>query len=144
MSGREVGYYGPSDYDVGIGCMTVLIAVLGIPLMLALLTLSLQGEPAESTVSEAASEFEGAVNDVPINAGDERAMHAVGLPTKRDVLEWHETGRWGYGRFEDGEWVVRTFDSCPTARPSGTGYTGWTTRIPRFVFDERGTKWRSS
>ena len=134
MSGRATGYYGPSDADVGIGCMTVLIAVLGIPLMFALLILSLQGEPAESTVSEPTSEFASTVNDAPINAGDERAMHAVGLPTKRDVLEWHETGHWGYGRYEDGKWVVRTFDELPDGAVVWDGIYGLDNADPAFRF----------
>ena len=113
MSGRGAGYYGPSDADVGIGCVTVLLIVLGIPLMLAVLLLSFQSGPVEGAGSEPASEFATPASDVPINAGDERAMHAVGLPTRADVLEWHETGHWGYGRFEDGEYVVRTFDELP-------------------------------
>lgn len=114
MSGREVGYYGPSDYDVGIGCVSVLVIALGIPLIIALVVFAFQGEaPAPEPARPAEASFADAVSDVPVNAGDERAMHAVGLPTKRDVLEWHETGRWGYGRFEGGEWVVRTFDELP-------------------------------
>ena len=111
MSGRDVGYYRPSDADVGIGCTAVLAVALGIPLLIALAVLALQGEgPAPDPTQSADAAFAGTVGDVPINAGDERAMHAVGLPTKQDVLEWHETGRWGYGRYEGGEYVVRSFD----------------------------------
>ena len=113
MSGREMGYYGPSDADVGIGCVTVLIAALGIPLLVALAVFAFQGEASQPGPPHVDEEFTSSVGDVPISAGDERAMHAAGLLTKADVLEWHETGRWGYGRFEGGEYVVRTFDELP-------------------------------
>lgn len=134
MSGRESGYYGPSDADVGVGCMAVLIAVLGIPLAIALLALSFGGEPAENAGHGAAPEFVVSVNDAPINAGDERAMHAVGLPTKRDVLEWHETGSWGYGRYEGGEWVVRTFDELPDGAAVWDDIYGLDNADPAFRF----------
>jgi hypothetical protein len=134
MSGRGAGYYGPSDADVGIGCATVLVIVLGIPLMLAVLLLSFQSGPVEGSASGSASEFAGAVSDVPINAGDERAMHAVGLPTRADVLEWHETGHWGYGRFEDGEYVVRTFDELPDGAEVWDEVYGLDNADPAFRF----------
>lgn len=134
MSGRDAGYHGPSDADVGIGCMTVLVAVLGIPLTLAILLMSFQGEPVESADSETSSRFAAPASDVPINAGDERAMHAVGLPTKADVLEWHETGHWGYGRYEDGEYVVRTFDELPDGAAVWDGIYGLDNADPAFRF----------
>ena len=134
MNGREVGYYGPSDRDVGVGCVTILIVVLGIPLMVALLVLSFQGEPVEGAAYEPPSGFSGPVGDVPINAGDERAMHAVGLPTRADVLEWHETGRWGYGRFEGGEYVVRTFDELPKGAAFWDGVYGLDSADSAFRF----------
>ena len=102
MGGREFGYYGPSDSDVGVGCASILVIVLGVPLALALLVLSFQGEPVDSASARSSSEFASPVSDVPINAGDERAMHAVGLPTKQDVLEWHETGKWELEDNDDG------------------------------------------
>ena len=134
MGGREFGYYGPSDADVGFGCISVLVIVLGIPLALALLVLSFQGEPVGCTATQSASEFSNPVNDTPINAGDERAMHAVGLPTKADVLEWHETGRWGYGRYEDGEYVVRTFTELPDGAELWDGIYGLDNADPAFRF----------
>ena len=134
MGGREFGYYGPSDADVGIGCISVLVMVLGIPLALALLVLSFQGEPVDCAPARSASEFSGPVNDTPINAGNERAMHAVGLPTKADVLEWHETGRWGYGRYEDGEYVVRTFDELPKGAAFWDGVYGLDSADSAFRF----------
>ena len=124
MSGREFGYYGPSDADVGLGCVSVLVIVLGIPLVLALLVFSFQDPDVDCGSPRTASAFGGAVSDVPINAGDERAMHEVGLPTKADVLEWHETGRWGYGRYEDGEYVVRTFTELPDGAEVWDGIYG--------------------
>ena len=134
MGGREFGYYGPSDADVGIGCVSVLVIVLSIPLALALLVLSFQGEPVDSASPRPSSEFAGPVSDVPINAGDERAMHAVGLPTKADVLEWHETGRWGYGRYEGGEYVVRTFYELPEGAVFWDGVYGLDNADPAFRF----------
>lgn len=134
MSGREFGYYGPSDADVGIGCISVLIMVLGIPLALALLVLSFQGEPVDCAPAQSASEFSGPVNDTPINAGDERAMHAVGLPTKADILEWHETGRWGYGQYENGEYVVRTFTELPDGAELWDDIYGLDNADPAFKF----------
>ena len=134
MGGREFGYYGPSDSDVGVGCVSVLMIVLGIPLALALLLFSFQGEPVDSASSRPSSEFADPVNDTPINAGDERAMHAAGLPTKADVLGWHETGRWGYGRYEGGEYVVRTFDELPEGAAFWDGVYGLDNADPAFRF----------
>ena len=134
MGGRELGYYGPSDADAGIGCASVLLAALGIPLMIALLVLSLQGEPIDSTPARSTSEFSHPVNDAPINAGDERAMHEAGLPTKQDVLGWHETGRWGYGRYEGGEYVVRTFDELPEGAAFWDEVYGLDNADPAFRF----------
>lgn len=135
MSGRESGYYGPSDTDVGVGCMAVLIAVLGIPLAIALVAFAFQGEALAPEPTRAAdTEFCADACDVPINAGDERAMHAVGLPTKRDVLEWRETGSWGYGRCEGSEWVVRTFDELPDGAAVWDGIYGLDNADPAFRF----------
>ena len=134
MGGREFGYYGPSDADVGAGCVSVLVVALGIPLALALLVFALQDEPVDNSSSRSAPEFANTVSDVPINAGDERAMHAVGLPTKADVLEWHETGRWGYGRYEDGEYVVRTFTELPDGTEVWDGIYGLDNADPAFRF----------
>jgi len=134
MGGREFGYYGPSDADVGFGCVSVLVIVLGIPLALALLVFALQGESVDRPFSRSVPEFANAVSDVPINAGDERAMHEVGLPTKQDVLEWHETGRWGYGRYEDGEYVVRTFDELPKGAAFWDGVYGLDSADSAFRF----------
>ena len=135
MSGRDVGYYGPSDYDVGVGCVTVLIAALGIPLLVALAVFAFQGDGSAPDPERSADvAFAGAVGDVPINAGDERAMHAVGLPTKADVLGWHGTGRWGYGRFEGGEYVVRTFDELPDGAEVWDDIYGLDNADPAFRF----------
>ena len=134
MGGREFGYYGPSDSDVGIGCVSVLVIALGIPLALALLLFSFQGEGVDYDASRSAPEFAGDVSDIPINAGDEQAMHAVGLPTKRDVLEWHETGHWGYGRYEGGEYVVRTFDELPDGAEVWDDIYGLDNADPAFRF----------
>ena len=134
MGGREFGYYGPSDSDVGVGCASILVIVLGVPLALALLVLSFQGEPVDSASARSSSEFASPVSDVPINAGDERAMHAVGLPAKADVLEWHETGRWGYGRYEGGEYVVRTFDELPEGAAFWDDVYGLDNADPAFRF----------
>ena len=95
------------------GCLVALLAVVGLPLMVALLVFAFQDAGVGRDALPPDSAFDGAVSDIPINAGDERAMHEAGLPARRDVLEWHETGRWGYGRFENGEYVVRTFDELP-------------------------------
>ncbi|MBQ9002617.1 MAG: hypothetical protein IJ087_12265 [Eggerthellaceae bacterium] len=134
MSGRDEGYYGPSDYDVGVGCVSALIAVLGIPLLIALVILAFQGDASQHEPSCQSESFAGSVSDIPINAGDERAMHAVGLPTKADVLEWHETGRWGYGRFEGDEWVVRAFDELPDGAAFWDGVYGLDNADPAFRF----------
>ena len=134
MGGREFGYYGPSDSDVSIGCFSVLVVVLGIPLALALLVFALQDGPSDCESRPSATEFSNPVNDTPINAGDERAMHAVGLPTKQDVLGWHETGRWGYGRYEDGEYVVRTFDELPDGAEVWDEIYGLDNADPAFRF----------
>ena len=134
MGGREFGYYGPSEADVGVGCVSVLVIVLGIPLALALLLSSFQGEGVDYGASHSALEFASPVSDIPINAGDERAMHEAGLPTKRDVLEWHGTGRWGYGRYEDGEYVVRTFDELPEGAAFWDGVYGLDNADPAFRF----------
>lgn len=134
MSGRDVGYYGPSDYDIGIGCVAALVMFLGIPLMVALVVFAFQGEAQAPEASRPSEAFAGSVIDTPINAGDERAMHEVGLPTKRDVLEWHETGRWGYGRFEGGEWVVRTFDELPDGAEVWDEVYGLDNADPAFRF----------
>ena len=135
MSGREVGYYGPSDHDIGIGCATVLTAVLGILLLVALAFIAFQGDAQKPEVTRTADcPFSAGVSDVPINAGDERAMHAAGLPTKADVLGWHETGRWGYGRFEGGEYVVRTFDELPDGAAFWDGVYGLDNADPAFRF----------
>ena len=134
MSGREVGYYGPSDDDLGKGCIIALVAALGIPLIVALFAFSLQGEAQKQNPSRAVDAFVDSVLDVPINAGDERAMHAAGLPTKADGLEWHETGRWGYGRYEDGEYVVRTFDELPDGAAVWDEIYGLDNADPAFRF----------
>lgn len=86
MSGRELGYYGPSDSDLSAGCFALLLAVVGIPLIVALLVFAFQDEGAGCGAPRAGPAFDSAVSDVPINSGDERAMHAVGLPTRLDVL----------------------------------------------------------
>ena len=129
-----MGYYGLSDYDVGIGCTTILAVALGIPLLVALAVFAFQGEASSPDPSRPSEAFAGAVGDVPIDAGDERAMHAVGLPTKQDVLEWHETGRWGYGRYEGGEYVVRTFDALPDGAAFWDGVYGLDNADPAFRF----------
>ena len=135
MSGRDVGYCGPSDYDVGVGCVTVVVAALGIPLVIALTVLAVQGEAqVPETARLADAQFSADVSDVPINAGNERAMHAVGLPTKNDVLEWHETGRWSYGRYEGGEYVVRTFDELPDGAEVWDEIYGLDNAEPAFRF----------
>ena len=134
MSGREMGYYGPSERDVGVGCATVLVAVLGIPLIVALVVFAFQGEASQPGPPNVDEEFASSVGDVPINAGDERAMHAAGLPTRADVLEWHETGRWGYGRFEGGEYVVRTFDELPDGAAVWDEIYGLDNADPAFRF----------
>ena len=134
MGGRESGYYGPSDADVGIGCVSVLIIALAIPLAVALLLLSFQDEQVDCAPVRSAPEFSNPASDVPINVGDERAMHEVGLPTKRDVLEWHETGRWGYGRYEGGEYVVRTFTELPDGAEVWDEIYGLDNADPAFRF----------
>ena len=132
MGGREFGYYGPSDADVGVGCVSALVIAIGVPLVLALLLF--QGEGIDRGVSRSTPEFASPVSDVPINAGDERAMHAAGLPTKADVLEWHETGRWGYGRYEDSEYVVRTFTELPDGAEVWDEIYGLDNADPAFRF----------
>ena len=134
MSGREFGYYGPSDTDVGLGCVSVLVIAIGIPLALALLLFAIQDGDVNCDSPRSGSEFSSPVSDVPINAGDERAMHEVGLPTKADVLEWHETGRWGYGRYEDGEYVVRTFTELSEGAAFWDGIYGLDSADPAFRF----------
>lgn len=44
-----------------------------------------------------------------LDCGNAALMHAYGMPTKADVMEWHMSGRWGW--IEDGRLIA--FDELP-------------------------------
>lgn len=120
MSGRSEGYYGPSQDDLGKGCLLPVFAVVSVILVMALAVMSFQdvGDPSATPVSQAEqAESEAAEpehhSDIAIDVTDSQAMHGAGLPTKADVLAWHMYGRWGFGAVEDGVHTVNTWEDLP-------------------------------
>jgi len=119
MSGREVGYYGPSDRDLGCGCLTLVFGFVGLLLMVALVVMSFagcaSGEVASAGASSPAVEDSGEAGrtDLAVDVTDPHAMHELGLPTKTDVISWHVYGRWGFSTVEDGVHTEHIFEDLP-------------------------------
>jgi len=120
MSGRDEGYYGPSQDDLGKGCVLPVFMVVSVILVIALAVMSFQevGEPGEAPASQAvqadteAAEL-GHRTNIAIDVTDSQAMHGAGLPTKADVLAWHMYGRWGFSAIEDGVHTVHIWEDLP-------------------------------
>lgn len=67
-----------------------------------------------SVVSIATNGQEQAEEDFPValvlDTGDPAQMHAYGLPSESDVLNWHVHGEWGY---KDCDGNIRMFAQLP-------------------------------
>lgn len=61
-------------------------AVIAALLIIAAAAFVISGEPREDTDPHILS----------VNTTNTAEMHAYGLPTKADVMEWHTHGRWAY------------------------------------------------
>lgn len=84
-----------------------LAGFLGAVLLIALIGLYTASDTPQTPDSNAPTYM------LQLDCSNAALMHAYGMPTKADVMEYHQSGQWGY---KDGD-TVRVFDRLP-------GYTG--------------------
>ncbi|MBQ9059378.1 MAG: hypothetical protein IJ125_09365 [Atopobiaceae bacterium] len=136
MAGRDEGYYGPSEADVGCGGLVVAaFLAVGVVLVAALCLMSLHdGGDAETAADDAPA------TGLAIDVTDQWAMHGAGLPTKADVLAWHMYGRWGFYKVVDGVQEVHIWEDLPGGALVWDALCGLDPANPAFKFkdDVRG------
>ena len=74
----------------------------GVVLLVAMLIAGATG--LISSCSSQELEPEAGATPLVVETGNAASMHAYGLPTKADVMEWHLHGQWSYR--QDGELFV--------------------------------------
>ena len=134
MVGRDEGYYGPSEADVGCGGLVVAaFLVVGVVLVAALCFMSLHdgGEAVDAAADDAPA------TGLAIDVTDQWAMHDAGLPTKADVLAWHMYGRWGFYKAVDGVQEVHIWEDLPGGALVWDALYGLDPDNPAFKFKQQ-------
>lgn len=109
MSSRQQGYYGPSDADLDKGALGCL-ACFALPVLIAVgcgLAALMGCTPAPDAPGPATG------NAVLLDTSDAPAMHALGLPTRADMMAYAACGRWGWGESIDGTYAVHAYEAVP-------------------------------
>ena len=109
MSGREEGYYGPSEADLGCWALALIAFLVVGVVMVAVLCFML----VHDGIDGAGASEESVTTGLAVDVTDQWAMHDVGLPTKADVLAWHVYGRWAFYEVVDGAQEVHIFHDLP-------------------------------
>ena len=92
-----------SPEDLTLGAVTVAIACI------LLVGAVIAGVAGMVSSCSAPQEQEAVHSALVVEAGNAAEMHAYGLPTKADVMEWHLHGQWAY--MQNG--VLMAFDDLP-------------------------------